>query len=92
MKTHTQGQWLPTNDGEANFYGISTKDFWLFRIQQNGALLPQEQEANIKLIAAAPELLKALTLIAQFSDIGNDFFAVVQMKKIAVESIKSIQP
>ena len=35
-----------------------------------------------------PELLLALNKIAQFSDIGNDFAAVVKMKSIAVEAIK----
>lgn len=35
-----------------------------------------------------PKLLEALNKIAQFSDIGNDFAAVVKMKSIAVDAIK----
>jgi hypothetical protein len=37
-----------------------------------------------------PELLLALNKIAQFSDIGNDFTAVVKMKSIAVDAIKKV--
>lgn len=35
-----------------------------------------------------PELIEALNKIAQFSDIGNDFAALVKMKSIAVDAIK----
>jgi hypothetical protein len=34
------------------------------------------------------ELLNALNKISQFSDVGNDFLAVLQMKSIAIDSIK----
>ena len=57
---NTNGPWINTTDGEANFYGIATKNDWLFRIQQNGSLTIDEQEANAKLIGSAPELLQAL--------------------------------
>ena len=57
---HTKGEWFNTSDGEANFYGVATKENWLLRIQQNSELLIEEQEANAKLIAAAPDLLEAL--------------------------------
>ena len=48
----------------------------------------EEDEANAKLIAAAPELLEALKQIEQFSDCGDDFIAVCKMKSIATEAIK----
>lgn len=60
---HTKGTWSYTSDGEANFSGIATKENWLMRIQHNGELLLEEQDANTKLIAAAPELLEALQKI-----------------------------
>lgn len=47
-----------------------------------------ESNANLLLISKAPEMLEALNKIAQFSDIGNDFAAVVKMKSIAVDAIK----
>lgn len=56
----TKGIWIKTTDGEANFYGICTEKNWLMRIQQNGEKSIQEQEANAKLIATAPELLEKL--------------------------------
>lgn len=56
----TKGSWVKTTDGEANFSGISTKKNWLMRIQQNGEKSIEEQDANAKLIATAPELLEAL--------------------------------
>jgi len=67
MKTkHTQGEWINTTDGEANFYGVCTQNNWLLRIQQNGELTIEVQEANAKLIAAAPELLEALMEVKEF--------------------------
>jgi hypothetical protein len=56
----TRRVWYSTTDGEANFYGIATDENWLMRIQQQGELMPLEQEANQKLIASAPEMLEAL--------------------------------
>jgi hypothetical protein len=60
MRQYTEEKWQVTTDGEANFFGIATSKGWLLRVQQNGELSAQEEEANIKLIAAAPELLRAL--------------------------------
>jgi len=37
------------------------------------------------------ELVDALNKISQFSDVGNDFLAVVKMKSIAVEAIKQFK-
>ena len=55
---HTKRPWISTTDGEANFYGIATKENWLMRIQQNGELSKEQQEVNIKLITTSPNLLE----------------------------------
>ena len=67
---HTQDKWHGTTDGEANFYGIATIKDWLMRIQQNGELSTEEQEANIKLILAAPKLLGACKTAKQIINAG----------------------
>lgn len=56
----TEEKWELTTDGEANFYIICTEKNWLMKIQQNGEISIQEQEANAKLIAAAPEIFELL--------------------------------
>ena len=65
---HTPGPWEVTEDGEADFSGIATQSNWLMRIQQNGELSVQEEEANANLIAAAPELLAALEALEPHMD------------------------
>ena len=50
---------------------MATKENWLLRIQQNGELLIEEQEANAKLIAAAPYLLEALIDLTKFCKENN---------------------
>lgn len=65
INKHTGGDWISTTDGEANFYGIANAGDWLCRIQQNGKLTTQEQEANIKLMEAAPKLRQ---LVEMFHD------------------------
>ena len=61
--THTTEKWEHTTDGEANFYGIATEKDWLMRVQQNGELSVEEQEANIRLIVGAPQTLKQRDLL-----------------------------
>lgn len=63
----TTGPWKLTSDGEANFHGIQKPNGnWLMRVQQNGELSIKEEEANMKLIVAAPELLEALILYREY--------------------------
>ena len=76
---YTQGEWEYFNNG--HFYEVGTweEDKFRFscnvfinRIGKRGGVkddsLCKENEANAKLIAAAPELLKALELIASNSN------------------------
>jgi hypothetical protein len=59
MNNHTQGPWVATAQASANFYTILTGNKWLASVQFNGELMEAKQEANARLIAAAPELLEA---------------------------------
>jgi len=54
-------QWILTEDGEANFYGImdNVSGNWLMRIQINGDLYEHEQKKIAKLIENIPEILQA---------------------------------
>lgn len=63
---HTPGPWETKAQGEANHY-FTMRDHprrggkdWMMSIQFNGELSVTEQEANIRLIDAVPELLEAL--------------------------------
>lgn len=60
MKNNSNGMWKITSDGEANFFGISTKENWLLRVQCNGEKSVAEQRNIAKLIESAPETLDAL--------------------------------
>ena len=87
---HTPGPWKVTTDGEANFFGIegkvNEKPNWLFRVQCNGEMQVPEQQENLKLIAAAPEMLEALKdlslQINEFFTHGEDY------RHDALESMK----
>jgi hypothetical protein len=50
---NTSKEWVLTTDGEANFHGVCCDGNWLLRVQQNGELMPLQQEQNMKLIAEA---------------------------------------
>jgi hypothetical protein len=78
---YTKGEWVLTQDGEANFFGVAligTHNKWLMRIQQNGELQPSEQEANVKLMVCSKELLEALIdckeLIMQLKDERSEYY------------------
>ncbi len=63
---HTPGPWHFHEQGDANFYAIThfkekRKEVdWLLVVQHNGEDLVERQRANMRLITAAPEMLKAL--------------------------------
>lgn len=57
---HTQGVWKVVEQGDADEFCIMTEDKrWIFAFRQNGELWTEEQRANAKLIAAAPDMLEA---------------------------------
>jgi hypothetical protein len=59
--THTPGPWTYHADGEANHYTLMRSDGgWLISFLHNGEQWTLTQEANARLMAAAPEMLEAL--------------------------------
>ena len=58
---HTPGPWVPHEQGEANQWVLLTPTGkWVLAFMQNGEIWNEQQKANVKLIAAAPEMLQAL--------------------------------
>jgi hypothetical protein len=56
---HTAGPWSFRAQGEANTYAIfDAKGEWLLAALHNGHPMTAKQEANLRLMAAAPELLE----------------------------------
>lgn len=57
MSKHTPGPWVFLEQGDANAYAILThNNRWVIAFSQNGELWTDEQHANTRLIAAAPEM------------------------------------
>jgi hypothetical protein len=72
---HTPGPWNLIEKGDANMYGMVTVgNKWVISFQQNGELMTDTQMANAKLIAAAPDLLKALVDMVN-ADLDDTGFA-----------------
>ena len=64
---HTAGPWNWHEQGDANEYALlSNTKRWVIAFRQNGEILTGQQRANARLIAAAPELLEACQMIAQW--------------------------
>lgn len=60
---HTPGPWIVSNHGDANHHVINPapgRGNWLFVLQHNGEKWVVEQDANARLIAAAPDLLELI--------------------------------
>ena len=66
MSNHAPGPWYFHEQGSACFYAIThfkekhNSVDWLLSLQHNGEQLLEEERANMRLIAAAPELLHEL--------------------------------
>lgn len=92
---YTPGPWKYHAQGDANQYALVTNTAcWILGILQNGEILTPEQEANARLIAAAPELLQTLkdtcSELNQLAFVQNDRLAQKQVK-IALALISKIE-
>ena len=60
-RKHTPGPWKFHANGDANDYSIlGPNNNWVIAFIQNGEIWTEQQLANAKLIAAAPDMLEAL--------------------------------
>lgn len=69
MSTHTPGPWEigRTNGGKVKIYAAGRGDDWSkWWIAQPLSARPKERDANARLIAAAPDLLKALKDVLEY--------------------------
>ncbi|OYY99529.1 MAG: hypothetical protein B7Y37_13645 [Sphingobacteriia bacterium 28-36-52] len=66
MNKHTPAPWLLEKTGYINHLSVYVNDKWLFSFHQNG-FFKEENEANAKLIAAAPELLEAAIKLQEWN-------------------------
>lgn len=67
MKLHTPGPWTLKTQGEANEYCIlGENNRWIMALQQNGEMSVEQQDANGRLVEAAPEMLEALEKVQRY--------------------------
>lgn len=59
----TQTPWTVEAQGVANVYRIRSADGWLAIVQMNGELWTAEQMRVLQMMAAAPDMLKALRFL-----------------------------
>lgn len=66
---HTSGPWIFHANGNPGDYTILRPDNkWVIGFHQNGEIWRDEEIANAKLIAAAPELLNSLTELLEWAN------------------------
>lgn len=59
------GPWTYVEDGDANTYHLRTADGkWLIAFLHNGEYLLEKQRATCRLLAKAPEMRAALSIVA----------------------------
>jgi hypothetical protein len=105
MSNHTPGPWIYKAQGDAQEFCLlrereDGKLDWLVAFRNNGQHWSEHQEANAKLIAAAPDMIKALKKISWLiknmpddeSDIWSSFPDTLEMisyiRKLSRRAIK----
>lgn len=97
MSACTPGPWKAVEDkNEPNFswiYRDNGTNHWIARIQHNGEAMPERVVADARAMAAAPDMLATLRVIANQS-IGSDWTheeALAFIKKVARAAIIKTQ-
>ena len=90
MAKHTPGPW-DYDMGDFSIYQVETSDVVAELFSDHSRA---EQEANARLVAAAPELLEALKMavhvLAELSDATSPH--VLPVRRVAVDAIKKAAP
>lgn len=85
---HTPAPWIVKAQGEANEFVLMTSNMkWIAAFRQNGEMWTQEQEANAKVIEAAPDLLEALNDLLAWANISDNSSSVYLRDK-CLQAIK----
>lgn len=90
---HTPGPWNfhMNGDGSYSLIGdrLGKKEFrWIIAFSQNGEIFLEEQIANAKLIASAPELLSCCMEMRDF--IVSNMDSLPNSEKIRLDALKAI--
>lgn len=100
MSAHTPGPWLAVRD-PGHFHSLSTvvagdvaktNKRRRMQVEVGGWASPAEQEANTRLIAAAPDLLAALIGVVRVADRATDEFDAARAAIEKATSASSPQP
>lgn len=88
--THTPGPWKTHAQGDANeYFTLKNDGHWLAAIKFNGEMYVVEQEANVRLIDAAPELLEACeTALMNLAPAYSSDHLVIKRLKNAITKAK----
>ena len=66
--SHIPGPWAPYPQATADHYVLLKDHNWFAAIHFNGEMMEAKQMANLRVMAAAPELMDALIAIVKITD------------------------
>lgn len=90
MSKHTPGPWLYKSNGSYFDVGIDNHEDSVIPVYPTVCIgVPHDQEANARLIAAAPDLLEALEAVVRVADRDTVEF---RMARAAIAKAKGEQP
>lgn len=83
MSKHTPGPWEARKDDEGVWGVVHDGAFLTTAFPPDLGMVPGTEEANARLIAAAPELLNELVLILEWAQIEKAPLRKLEMERIA---------